>query len=75
MLVPLGSEWSKFTVTPEQFISEGDIVVSLGQYAGTYRATGREFRAPCAHVWTVRDDRIKNFRQFTDTAIVREAID
>lgn len=75
VIVPLGTEWSSFAITPEQFVCEGDVVISLGQYAGTWRTTGRGFRAPYAHVWTLRDGKISSFRQFTDTAVVRGAID
>ncbi len=75
VVMPLGAEWDPFTITPQQFIAEGDTVVSLGQYAGTFKATGRAFTAPYAHVWTLRDGKVARFRQFTDTAVVRKAIE
>jgi ketosteroid isomerase-like protein len=71
---PLGSEWAPFAIAPERFIAEGDIVVSLGQYSGTYKASGKQFTAPYAHVWTVRDGKIARFQQFTDTAVVQKAL-
>lgn len=75
VLAPLGSEWAPFTVTPEEFIAEGDQVVSLGLYAGTWKATGKSFSAPYAHVWRLRDGKVVRFRQFTDTAVVQTALE
>ena len=69
VFMKLGSEWDGFTVTPEEFVAQGDTVVALGEYSGTYRATGKSFRAPFAHVWKFKDGKIKSFRQHTDTAI------
>ena len=37
----LGSEWDGYKAEPSQFVAEGDEVVSLGTYSGTYKATGK----------------------------------
>ena len=71
---PLGRDWSSFAVNAEQFVSEGDQVVSLGRYVGTYKATGRSVTAAFAHHWTVRGGKITRFVQHTDTAKVLEAV-
>lgn len=70
----LGSEWDGFAGVPAEFIAQGDTVVVLGQYSGTYKATGKKFSAPFAHVWTVKNGKVATFRQFTDTALAREAL-
>lgn len=70
----LNSEWEGFAGVPEQFVAEGDTVVVLGRYRGKYRATGKQFDAPFAHVWTVENGRAVTFRQLTDTALAREAL-
>lgn len=70
----LGSEWEGFRAVPESYVDGGSTVVALGEYSGTYRETGRAFRAPFAHVWTLEDGKAVEFRQFTDTALVREAL-
>ncbi len=70
----LGSEWDGFQAVPEEFIDGGDTIVALGEYGGTYAETGRSFRAPFAHVWRLEDGKAVRFRQFTDTALVREAL-
>lgn len=71
----LGSEWDGYTAAPEEFVADGDKVVVLGQYSGTYRETGRSFEAPFAHVWTVRDGEAVRFRQITDTELVQAALE
>jgi ketosteroid isomerase-like protein len=74
LFVPLARDWEGFSVTPKEFIADGDQVVSLGEYGGIYRATKRRMSAPFAHRWVVRDEKIVQFNQYTDTAKVLEAI-
>ncbi|HZT60935.1 MAG TPA: nuclear transport factor 2 family protein [Pyrinomonadaceae bacterium] len=70
----LGSEWEGFKAVPHTFVAEGDTVVALGEYEGTYKATGRRFSAPFAHVWTLRDGKVARFQQYTDTALAQAAV-
>ena len=70
----LGSEWDGFSAKPDEILDAGDTVVSLGQYSGRYKATGKDFKAHFAHVFRVRDGKIRQFRQYTDTAIVQQAL-
>lgn len=71
---PLGRDWASFAVNAEQFVTEGDQVVSFGNYVGTHKATGRSMTAVFAHHWTVRDGKLVRFVQHTDTAKVLEAV-
>jgi ketosteroid isomerase-like protein len=57
-----------------EFIVDGDRVVSLGTYSGTFKKTGRSISAAFAHVWTVRGDKLAKFNMHTDTAKVLEAM-
>ena len=70
----LATEWDGYRVAPTEFIDGGDQVVVLGEYTGAYRQTGRSFRAPFAHVWTLAGGRVTRYRQFTDTALVQRAL-
>lgn len=74
LLVPLSKDWDGFSARAHEFIAEGERVVALGTYAGTFKKTGRSFSAPFAHVWTVRDHKITRFDMHTDTAKVCEAV-
>jgi ketosteroid isomerase-like protein len=70
----LGSEWDGFSAVPHSFVAEGDTVVALGEYGGSYNATGKRFSAPFAHVWTLRDGKVVRFQQYTDTALAQAAM-
>lgn len=74
VFMKLGSEWDGFTAAAAEFVAEGDTVVALGEYSGTYKATGKSFRAPFAHVWKLRENRIVSFHQHTDTVRVNDAL-
>ncbi|MDQ0394932.1 nuclear transport factor 2 family protein [Labrys monachus] len=70
---PLMAEWSSFAFVPTEFITEGDTVVSLGEFTGVHAMTGKKADARYAHVWTVGDGKIARFRQYIDTRAVAEA--
>lgn len=74
VFVKLATEWEGYQAIPEQFVAEGDTVVALGHYSGTYKATNKSFHAPFVHVWTVRDDKFVKFVQHTDTVVVQRAL-
>lgn len=63
----LGGEWDYFNAVPSEFIAEGDKVVAIGRYSAKHAATGKEMDIPFVHVWTVEDDAITRFQQYTDT--------
>lgn len=70
---PLMAEWSSFSLVPTEFITEGETVVSLGDFTGVHGTTGKTSNARYAHVWTVRGDKIAAFRQYIDTLAIAEA--
>lgn len=74
LLVPLMRDWDDFSAVADDFIVEGDRVVSLGAYAGTSKATGKAMRAPFAHVWRVAGDKLRRFDMYTDTLLVDRAL-
>ncbi|MBC7930201.1 MAG: DUF4440 domain-containing protein, partial [Rubrivivax sp.] len=55
-------------------IDGGDAVVALGRYGGKYKATGKSFQANFAHVWKIREGKAVEFVQYTDTLLVRRAL-
>jgi uncharacterized protein len=70
---PLMAEWSSFSFVQTEFIAERETVVSLGDFKGVHRATGKTCEARYAHVWTVKDGKIARFRQYIDTLAVAQA--
>jgi len=71
----LASEWDGFAVAPAEFIDAGETIVALGEYSGTYKATGKSFRAKFAHVWNIRDGKAVRFVQHVDTLLVHRAME
>jgi hypothetical protein len=74
LLMPLARDWDGFTAKVHEFIAEGERIVSLGTYSGTFKRTGRSFSAAFAHIWTVRGGKLTKFDMHTDTAKVLEAV-
>jgi ketosteroid isomerase-like protein len=74
LLVPLMRDWDNFSAVADDFIVEGDRVVSLGAYSGVNKATGRAMRAPFAHVWRVVDGKLARFDMYTDTLLIDRAM-
>lgn len=66
LLTRIGAEWTDYTVVTDTYVADGDRVVALGTYTGTYTATGRSVEAPFAHVWQLAEGRVVRFRQYTD---------
>jgi len=74
LFVRVANEWKDFAATPSDFIADGDRVVVLGTYTGTFKKTGRDLLAPFAHVWTVSGETLTKFVQYTHTAKVLETL-
>lgn len=74
VFMKLATEWDGFAAVPSEYVCQGDTVVAIGEYSGTFKATGKHFRAPFVHVWRSRGGALVNFRQHTDTAIVQAAL-
>ena len=74
VFIRLATEWDGYAAVPAEFIDGGDTVVVLGTYSGTYKATGKGFRAGFAHVWRIKDGKAVRFIQYTDTLLVDKAL-
>lgn len=70
----IATDWDGFSAVPAEFVDGGDTVVALGTYGGTYKATGKSFRADFAHVWKLRDGQAWRFVQYADTLPVHQAM-
>ena len=74
VFMKLATEWEGFAAVPSEILADGDTVIALGEYSGTWRGTGKSFRAPMVHVWRFRDGAIVAFQQHTDTVLVQAAM-
>lgn len=64
----VGASQDNVSFEPRELIAEGDRVIALGSYAWRVKASNREFSADFAHVWTIRDGKVIDFREYMDTA-------
>jgi len=69
VFMKLGGEWDGFAAIANEFVAGEGVVVALGEYSGTFKATGKSFKAPFAHVWRMKDGKAIAFQQHTDTAV------
>jgi ketosteroid isomerase-like protein len=74
VFMKIGTEWETYSAVPEEFIADGNTIVALGLYSGVYKATGKKFTTPFAHVWTLQGGKVVRFRQHTDTAVVQKVL-
>ncbi|OKH98814.1 hypothetical protein AMK13_35640 [Streptomyces sp. CB02056] len=70
----LAADWNDWTAHDDSYVVDGEDVVVLARYTAVHRATGKPLAVRVAHHFTVRGGRIVRFEQFTDTALVREAM-
>ena len=74
VFMKLGTEWDGYAAVPHEFIADAETVIALGDYSGTFKATGKSFKAPFVHVWRFSGGKVTRFRQHTDTAVVQRAL-
>ncbi len=67
-------DWDVWQAPVREWLDAGEIVVAVGEYRGTYKATGRSMTAVFAGLYRVQGGRIVQFRQFTDTAKIAGAM-
>lgn len=60
-------------LTIDHFIAQGDEVATLGRYAATVKATGKQFDSPLAHFFTIRDGKISRWVAVEDMTDVAAA--
>ena len=58
---------------PKEFISQGDVVVALGTWDVTVRGTSVRIVDGFAMVFRLRDGKIADFREYSDTRLLAEA--
>ncbi|HYE72105.1 MAG TPA: nuclear transport factor 2 family protein [Blastocatellia bacterium] len=69
----LGEMQEPLRFEPREFIAQGGRVVVLGNYEWHVKTTNRNYSGEWAHVWTVKDGKLANFNEYTDTAACARA--
>ena len=71
----LGNEWVDVSVVPERYVADGDTVVALHTWSGSYSKTGKSVAYPNAHVFEFEDGKIVQWRSYADTALFNAALE
>jgi len=69
----IAAGFESLTIKAEEIFDADGKVVMLGYYDGTYKATGKQFQAQVAHVWTFEADKAVKFQQYVDTFQIAES--
>ncbi len=70
IFAPIPEYYDGFNINILDIFGSGDKVVMEGYYMGTWKATGKKFKANAAHIWTVIDGKATRFFQAVDTATI-----
>lgn len=67
------SNFKEFHANPFEFLCIDNRVIVFGFYQGR-SILNKNFSVPFCHVYTILDNKISNFKQFTDTEKIQNAI-
>jgi ketosteroid isomerase-like protein len=70
----LFQDFESFVAAGAEFFESGDHVIALGAYTGRAKATGKDFTARFAHVWTLQGGKIVRLQQCADTVQFSRAL-
>ena len=74
LFAELGEYWESFSITPDEFIDDGDTVVVLSHAEAKGKETGKEVKLPFVNVWRFRDGKASEVQALTDTALAADAL-
>jgi ketosteroid isomerase-like protein len=66
--------WDDFRAALDDLVDGGERVVAIGRFCGRPKANGRYVEIPFALVWTLRDGAAVRVDEYTDTALLLEAL-
>jgi ketosteroid isomerase-like protein len=67
------SNFKEFHALPEEYIESENHVTVIGKYQGISKI-GKNFEVPFSHVYLIQENKIKEFRQFTDTKTIQDSL-
>lgn len=73
IFAPIPEHYDNFHIDIKDLFGAGDKVVMEGYYTGTWKATGKTFKANAVHIWNVKDGKITRYFQAVDSAEIMNA--
>lgn len=74
VFVPFRTQWTNWKAVTYEFMAGEQEVFVRGHYEGTFNETGKFLKADFLHLYRLKENRIVQFRQYTDTQLVAEAM-
>jgi len=56
------------TFEPREFVAQGDMVVAIGRYTAKVKSTSRSLSSDWVMAFKIRDGKVVQFREWTDSA-------
>jgi ketosteroid isomerase-like protein len=69
----LGQSLNIQVFEPREFIAHDDKVIVLGHEEGEVKPTGRKYKFDWIHVFTLREGKVVQYRDYYDTAALEQA--
>lgn len=60
--------YDNFNIEITDFVDGGDKIVMVGFYTGTWKSTGKKFKANAMHSWKFKEGKVSHFFQAADSA-------
>jgi ketosteroid isomerase-like protein len=70
----LGEDWSEFSMSADEILGAGNLVIARGRFRGTFNANGATVDAQFVQVFQFEGDKIVKVQMYTDTAQFKETI-
>jgi ketosteroid isomerase-like protein len=70
----LSEDWSEFSMTADEILGAGNLVIARGRFRGTFNANGATVDAQFVQVFQFENDKIAKVQMYTDTAKFKETI-
>ena len=70
----LAVDWAEFSVTADEILGAGPLVIARGRFRGTFNANGASVNAQFVQVFQFENDRIVKVQMYTDTASFKDTI-
>lgn len=67
------SNFKEFHAEPTKFLSVKNMVIVFGRYRGL-SVFNKKFDVPFSHVYTIKNKKIIQFQQFTDTKKIQDSL-
>ena len=69
----IGEQFESFSVTPDEWIEQGDTVVVLSHTEARTKS-GNGFETPNVEIWRMSGGKAQRVQSLTDTAVAKEAL-